>query len=95
MGLSYPEINTLCVYLAGVAGLCVLLRVCLPLEKLRGILVATMAGLFVAGVLSSGAFWSFTPGVPLPWLFAALAALCYPALAVLSRIVMRILKQEA
>jgi cation-transporting ATPase E len=95
MGLSYPEINTLCVYLAGVAGLCVLLRVCLPLEKLRGILVATMAGLFVAGVLILRGLLELTPGVPLPWLFIALTALCYPALAVLSRIVMRILKQEA
>lgn len=95
MGLSYPEINTLCVYLAGVAGLCVLLRVCMPLEKLRGILVATMAGLFIAGVLMLRELLNLTPGVPLPWLFAALAALCYPALGVLSRIVMRILKMEA
>lgn len=95
MGLSYPEINTLCVYLAGVAGLCVLLRVCMPLEKLRGILVATMAGLFIAGVLMLRELLKLTPGVPLPWLFAALAALCYPALGVLSRIVMRILKMEA
>ncbi len=93
MGLSYPEISTLCVYLAGVAGLSVLLRVCMPLEKLRGILVATMTGLFIAGVLVLRELLELTPGVPLPWLFIALSALCYPALAVLSRIVMRILKQ--
>ncbi len=97
MGLPYAQINTLCVYLAGAAGLCVLLRVCLPFARMRGILFFCMAALFLAGVtvLHGPLELEKLSNTPLTWIAAALAALCYPMLSVLSRAVRRILKVEA
>ena len=95
-GLSYREINSLCVLAAGTAQLLVLLRVCMPLDKLRGALWALMTAAFFSAfalfpnILEVG----FPQAGPALWMYLAMAAACYPLLAVLERASRRILKAE-
>lgn len=95
-GLSYIEINTLCVYLTGTAGLCVLLRVCLPLEKWRAILWFTMAALFFTACLLFSDLLGIQPpgGIPMLVMYCIMASTCYPTLILLQSVVKKALRIE-
>lgn len=95
-GLSYAQINTLCVYLTGTTGLCVLLRVCLPLQKRRSLLWFCMTALFfLCAVLLRGTLDLMLPqGGLMLQLYIAMAVTCYPLLVVLGRLSRHILKVE-
>ncbi|MDR1619936.1 MAG: HAD-IC family P-type ATPase, partial [Clostridiales bacterium] len=82
-GLSYEEVNTLCVYLAGTAGLAVLLRACLPLQNYRGILFFSMVLLFFGcSILFRNMLALSLPPTPaMLWIYFINAALCYPLMA--------------
>ncbi len=95
-GLSYIEVNSLCVYLAGTAGLMILLRVCLPLVFRRGALWVLMtAGFFGAAALFPNILEIVPPqpGIGL-WLYVGLTLFSYPLLAGLERVCRHILKAE-
>ncbi len=85
LGLSYPQINTLCVYLAGTANLCVLFRVCLPLMNYRGMLFFTMMALFFGLSIALRRMLELTlpPNGPMLWMYACMAAACYPLMELL------------
>lgn len=85
MGLSDAQVSTICVLIAGVSGLSVLFRVCLPFEWKRFLLFLAMAALFLMGVTFGGAIFSlvFLPGKAL--LLAAISCgLVYPVMAGIS-----------
>ena len=95
-GLSYPEVNSLCVYLAGTAGLMILLRVCRPLVFRRSVLWVLMAaGFFGAAALFPNILelTSPQPGIGLR-LYIGLTLTAYPLLAGLERVCRHILKAE-
>ncbi|MDL2235831.1 HAD-IC family P-type ATPase [Christensenellaceae bacterium OttesenSCG-928-L17] len=93
---SVAERSTLCVCLAGTAGLMVLLRVCLPFERRRGILWFSMVALFFtcATVLSGWFDLSWIRGGKMLVLYLCMAACSYPMLLLLSRIVRKLLRVE-
>lgn len=96
IGLEYPEVNSLCVYLAGTAGLMILLRVCLPLVARRAALwVLMVAGFFGAAALLPNILELTPPqpGIGL-WLYLGLTLFSYPLLAGLERVCRHILKAE-
>ncbi|MDL2217218.1 HAD-IC family P-type ATPase [Christensenellaceae bacterium OttesenSCG-928-M15] len=93
-GLTYAGINTLCVYLTGTACLLVLLRVCLPLEKWRAALWASMVVLFfTCALLLSDVLGMIVPSdTSMIVMYCIMAATCYPMLMLYTRIVKRIIK---
>ncbi len=95
-GLSYADVNSLCVYLAGTAGLVILLRVCMPLVLRRAAMWVLMAASFfgVAALLPNILELSAPqPGIGL-WLYLGLTLSSYPLLAGLERVCRHILKAE-
>ena len=96
LNLTYGEINSLCVYLAGTAGLVILLRVCLPIVPRRAALWVLMtAGFFGAAALLPKLLELSPPqpGIAL-WLYLGLTLFSYPLLAGLERVCRHILKAE-
>ena len=87
IGLDPNEVNTLCVYLTGIAGLCFLLRVCNPLNLRRGLLCAVMAAAFLLGaVLFRGLLQLMLPTGRMLYLLLPLGLFCYPLLGALTRL---------
>ena len=82
LGLDDAQISTICVLAAGVSGLSVLFRVCLPFEWKRFLLFLAMVFLFILGVFIGAPLFSL---VPLPGkgllLAACICALIYPFMA--------------
>lgn len=95
-GLSQLQVNTLCVYLTGTACLLVLLRVCLPLQNYRGILFFAMVCFFFGGSwLFSGLLrLMLPPNASMIWMYAIMAAACFPLLAGFSYILRRIMHYQ-
>lgn len=96
VGLSYQDINSLCVYLAGTAGLMILLRVCLPIVARRAVLwVLMVAAFFGAAALFPNILELISPqpGIGV-WLYLGLTLFSYPLLAGLERVCRHILKAE-
>ncbi len=93
IGLDAMQVNTLCVYLTGIAGLCVLLRVCLPLNLKRGVLWGCMACAFLYGAIMLRQLLHI--GLPtgrMLFLLLPLGALCYPLLASLGKVARHIVQ---
>ena len=92
-GLSYVEVNTLCVYLAGTACLLVLLRVCLPLGRWRAILLGCVTLLFfsVALLLHPWLNMIFPENSVMLVMYGIMALSCYPLLMLLTKVVKKLL----
>ena len=96
LNLTYGEINSLCVYLAGTAGLMILLRVCLPAVPRRAALWVLMTAAFFGAAALLPKLLELSqpqPGIAL-WLYLGLTLFSYPLLAGLERVCRHILKAE-
>ncbi len=83
-------VNTLCVMATGVTGLLMLLRVSLPLNRMRAALFALMAAgfFFAAWVFPGPGFFSLAALSASEWLIlAGMAVVCYPLTGGIARIV--------
>ena len=82
LGLTSGQISTLSTCIAGYSGLVVLFLTCLPLNALRGALVALMTAGFVLAVAFLPALFYLTPLSGVQWLVLAAAAVLAPGLQV-------------
>ncbi len=88
VGLNHLEVSTLCVYLTGCAGLCVLLKVSLPINWKRAALFVCMTLGFLLGAYYLRRILDI--GLPVGrilWLLLPMAAGCYPLLMGLSKFI--------
>ena len=71
MGLARAEVSTVCVLLAGVVGLCLVVRISMPLDALRAALVAVVAAILGAGFTLGAGFFELVPMTGRMWAFSA------------------------
>ena len=89
-GLTYEQCSTVATLIAGAVGLIVLLRACLPLNKIRGAVFALMVILFTVVSLTFGSIFYLERPTSAAWiLFAALTALSTVIILLTSRLLNR------
>lgn len=96
LGFDMMEINTLTVYLAGTASLFVLLRVCLPLERRRGLLFFSVAAAFFIAATLFGDFFKldWLRGGTMLAVYLIMAAFCPLLLALLEKLLRKLLRAD-
>lgn len=96
LGFSQDVISTLSTLIAGYSGLVVLFLTCLPLNALRGGLVAAMAALFAGAVLLLPQVFYLSPVSGGQWWVLAAAAMLAPLIQIgLGALVRRFHRTEA
>lgn len=83
LGLTADEVSTLSTCIAGYSGLVVLFLTCLPLNALRGALVALMAAGFVLAVALLPGLFYLTPVHGVQWFILAAAGVLAPLLQII------------
>lgn len=77
--ISHEEFSTICTILAGLCSLMVLYKTCLPLSKLRLLLIGTMSFLFLGCILLIPSLFFFVSLTKKAWIILSIGVVSIPA----------------